>query len=217
MFCSSSVCGLPDRHRAHVERGGSPSERAERPVDVLRRAVQGLDQNLVPGPVEADDPRDELVDELVRELTHEVALPVVAPLAVRRVEDALLVEEALRAHGVLDEPRCGAELGQLGRVGPRARVARRDDERRGERLVEHEHRLAGEVARCSGDDVAKAAKDIPHAVASVAEQVPDHALERVEAELEAWSRRRSCHRRLAAPTGAPRSRPRSHGGRLPRA
>jgi hypothetical protein len=45
-----------------------------------------------------------LVDQLVRELADEVALPLVAVHPVAGVEDALLVEKALGADPVADEP-----------------------------------------------------------------------------------------------------------------
>jgi hypothetical protein len=59
--------------------------------------VQGFDQDSSRRPTQRDDPFEQLVDQLVRKLAHEVALPVVAVLAVRRIDQAQLFGERLLA------------------------------------------------------------------------------------------------------------------------
>ena len=71
----------------------------------------------------------------------------------------LLVEEAVLANGVVDQPRRRAQRAQLRRIAVRARVARAATTRAGASdSSTAEHRLAAEVARRAGDDVAEAAQ-----------------------------------------------------------
>ena len=77
-----------------------------------------------------------------------MTLPVVAVLAVRRVEHELLGEERLRLHLVADEP--GADRSARSFSGPRpspCSTARR--RRRRQRFVNRDSRLAAQVARGS--------------------------------------------------------------------
>src|SRR5207247_10829095 len=123
------------------------ADRAGRSIGVLRSAVQRLDEEPARRASQRADSLEELIDELVRQLADEVALPVVTVLAVRRVEHALLVEEGMRQHAVVDQPGSGTQPAQLGRVFRDARVAGCEDERRCQRRVERDAGLAAETTR----------------------------------------------------------------------
>ena len=105
----------PRRGGADVERRVAEPDRAV--AGVLRRAVEGLEQDLPGRPAHRLDPAQELVDQLVRELGHEGVLPVVALLAVGRVEHVLLRDVRVRANAVVHEAGRLAQPAQPLRVG----------------------------------------------------------------------------------------------------
>ena len=175
---------LPRGHHADVEGRVAEAGGALGCVTVLRRAVQRLDQDSAGRTAERSELRQQRVEQLVRELAHEMAFPVVAVLAVRGVEDALLVEKRVPAHLVVDQTRRRTQLAQGGGIGVRARVARCDDEDRLERRVDRKPRLAAEVARRPAHDVAEAPEPIADAFPAVREQTADDMVERVQAKVE---------------------------------
>ena len=133
---------------------------------------------------EGDHALEELVDQLVRELADEVALPVVAVDAVAGVEDALLVEEALAAHRVVDQPRRRAKRAELLGFLVRAGVAGDDDQLRRKRLLRRaELRLELSSSPARASTSRKRAQRIADAVALVLEAPADDPLERMEPEL----------------------------------
>ena len=117
-MCSIELDVLPDGHRADVERGVPIADGPKRAVRVLRRAVKGFEQDMTRRMTQIDQAPNERVDQLVRELAHEMAFPVVPVLAVRRVEQPLLVDERLRSDAVVDESRRGAERALPGSPEP---------------------------------------------------------------------------------------------------
>src|SRR6266487_1086391 len=126
----------PARHDADIESRFAEADSRGAWIGVLRRAVQGFDQNLAGGPAERNHAPEQLVEQLVGELAHEVALPVVAVRTVGRVEDVLLGQERVHAHPVIDKPGHRAQRAQLRGIAIRAGVAGCDDESWHQRLVE---------------------------------------------------------------------------------
>ena len=88
---------------ADVEGGVAEPDGSSVAVGVFRRAVEGFEEDAAGRTTKRADECDQVVDQLVGELANEVPLPVVPVVAVGGVDEALLVEEAVRAQLVVDE------------------------------------------------------------------------------------------------------------------
>ena len=160
--------------------------------------MQRLDQDVSGRPAERDQASEQLVDQLVRQLADEVALPVVPVLAVRRIDQALLVEERMCAHRVLDEPRRRAQQGELVRIAVRPGVAREHDKPGDELSIHADHGGATELTRGLHGQLTETAKCVAHAVTAIRERPADDAIEWVQTEFQT-----SRHTEVAAATAEP--------------
>ena len=168
--------------------------------------MQRLDQDLARVAPKRVHPVQQLIDQLIRELAHEVTLPIGAFLAVGRVEDVLLRDEAAATNVVADETRQLAKLAERLRELPSPVKQGGHDQHRRLRLVTPAPPEQLKVGRLSATTSRKRRRASP-ASAPDAHSRPPTTWRRDAAGTRAPSRRRSCLRRLAVPRAARGRRP----------